>query len=261
MIPIISLLVIVSLSVLVTRIATVALTFTGMSREVARFQARSAFAGVGFTTQESEQIVNHPVRRRIVMILMLFGNAGIITVVASLVVALLNIRAAGDSVLLKLVALFAGLGAIWFVATSGWVDRRLSALIGWALKRYTSLDVKDYSSLLHMAGEYKVAELFVEPEDWLAGRRLADVDLEEEGVLVLGITRADGTFIGAPNGASRILSGDTIVVYGRESAFMELDERRSGASGDIEHAEAIEEYKEIVEEERQEDPAERTRSE
>lgn len=52
MFAIASLLVVLVLSLLVTRIATVALTHTGLSREVARFQARSAFSGVGFTTSE-----------------------------------------------------------------------------------------------------------------------------------------------------------------------------------------------------------------
>ena len=71
MLSIISLLVVLTLSILVTRIATVALTYTGLSRESARFQARSAFTGVGFTTNESEKVVNHPLRRKILMLLML----------------------------------------------------------------------------------------------------------------------------------------------------------------------------------------------
>jgi hypothetical protein len=42
MLAAISLLVVLSGSILITRIATVALTHTGLSRETARFQARSA---------------------------------------------------------------------------------------------------------------------------------------------------------------------------------------------------------------------------
>ena len=47
---------------LVTRVAARALTLTELSSEAARFQARSAFTGVGFTTSEAEGIVSHPVR-------------------------------------------------------------------------------------------------------------------------------------------------------------------------------------------------------
>jgi hypothetical protein len=44
---------------------------------VAAFQAQSAFSGAGFTTQESETIVTHPLRRRIVRLLILLGSVGI----------------------------------------------------------------------------------------------------------------------------------------------------------------------------------------
>ena len=57
MIPAISLFVIVTLSALITRVAAIALAHTGLSTESARFQARSAYTGTGFTTGESEKIM------------------------------------------------------------------------------------------------------------------------------------------------------------------------------------------------------------
>lgn len=82
----ITLFAVIIVSLLITRVATIALTLTGLSREVARFQARSALTGSGFTTTESENMMIHPIRRRILMHLMLVGNAGIVTVIASTVV-------------------------------------------------------------------------------------------------------------------------------------------------------------------------------
>lgn len=90
MVAIISVLVIIALSILVTRVAAVALVHTGLARDAARFQARSAFTGVGYTTEEAERVARHPVRRRIAMTLMLLGNAGVVTVMASLVVGLID---------------------------------------------------------------------------------------------------------------------------------------------------------------------------
>jgi hypothetical protein len=66
MIAALTLFAVLTLSVLVIRTGAVALRLTGLPEEPARFQARSAFTGTGFTTSESEAIVNHPVRRRIV---------------------------------------------------------------------------------------------------------------------------------------------------------------------------------------------------
>ena len=87
MIAIASLLIVVLISLLVVRISAVALTFTGLSKESASFQARSAFTGVGFTTSESESLVNRPVRRRVIMMLMFLGNAGIVTAAATLLLS------------------------------------------------------------------------------------------------------------------------------------------------------------------------------
>jgi hypothetical protein len=125
MLSIITLLVVLTLSILLTRVATVALTHTGLSHESAKFQARSAFTGVGFTTSESEKVVNHPVRRRILLMLMLLGNAGIVTAVSTLIVSFVNIDRSGSFVL-QIVLLVAGLVALWSLASSQWVDRHLS---------------------------------------------------------------------------------------------------------------------------------------
>ena len=90
MLPIFTLLIAVALALTITRIATVALTLTGLSQEAAGFQARSAYLGVGFTTSEAEQVVRHPIRRRIIMMLMIIGNLGLVAVVASVMLSFTN---------------------------------------------------------------------------------------------------------------------------------------------------------------------------
>ena len=70
-------------SFLVVRAASVALMMTGLEKNKARFQALSAFSGTGFTTKESESIINHPRRRQIIRYLMITGNAGIVTVIVT----------------------------------------------------------------------------------------------------------------------------------------------------------------------------------
>lgn len=234
MLAIISLLLALALALLITRIATVALTYTGMSKESARFQARSAFTGTGFTTSESEKIVNHPVRRRIVLWLMLLGNVGVAAVLASLVLTFVG-EESGTTLAFKLFLLFGGVAALWGAAASRWVDRELSRLISRALSRYTSLEIRDYASLLHLAGEYKVSELHVDHGDWLANKHLVELKLHDEGLLVLGVERASGEFIGAPNGETQLEDGDKVIIYGRDSTVAELSQRQRGLSGDMKH--------------------------
>ncbi|GAG87195.1 unnamed protein product, partial [marine sediment metagenome] len=79
------LLIAILVSFIVVRIGGFALQLTGIEPEVASFQALSAFSGTGFTTREAERVVGHRTRRRIVTILIILGNAGMVTVIATLV--------------------------------------------------------------------------------------------------------------------------------------------------------------------------------
>lgn len=67
------------LSLIIVRVATEALILTGLARQAARFQPRSACTGTGFTTAEAEQVVSHPVRRQIISTLMFLRGVGVIT--------------------------------------------------------------------------------------------------------------------------------------------------------------------------------------
>lgn len=248
-----SLLVVILLALLIMRVATVVLTLTGLSLESARFQARSALTGVGFTTSEAEAVMSHPVRRRVVMLLMLVGSAGVITVVTTLIVSFVG--ADRGAALLRVLILVGGLAFLLLLARSAAFDRVLQRVIRRALARYTDLDVRDYAALLRISGDYTVMELYVEPDDWLAHRRLNELDLPHEGILVLGIVHPDGGYRGAPEGTTRIRPGDTLVVYGRVDAVTEVDRRRAGPAGDAQHLEAVQEERRVVEEEAREEPA------
>lgn len=234
-----SLLLVVAISLVVSRVATVVLVATGLSRQSARFQARSALSGAGFTTSEAERVVNHPVRRRVIMVLMLIGSAGVVAAVSSLI---LGFRSGGAGPgWLRMLELGAGLVALVFLSRSQRVDRRLTNAIRWVLARFTDLETRDLGALLALPAGHAVAELAVREGDWLAGRTLEDLDLRTEAVIVLGIQRADGRYLGAPDGGTRVLAGDTLIVYGHAGRLHELDRRRAGGEGAHRHAEAVRE--------------------
>ncbi|HVL95943.1 MAG TPA: TrkA C-terminal domain-containing protein [Solirubrobacteraceae bacterium] len=240
MVALASILVVVLLSLLITRIATMALVLTGMSREQARFQARSALTGVGFTTAEAESVVGHPVRRRIVMALMLVGGAGVVTVLGGVMLSF-----AGDDGRngLKLAILVGGLAALVVLARSRRVDRFLQRPIEWGLRRFTDIEVRDFESLLHLAEGNVVIELGIDPGEWLDGRTLADADLRGEGVVVLGVQRPDGSYLAVPRGDTELRAGDTVIAYGLGERLCDLDERPAGPEGDRAHARAVREWR------------------
>jgi hypothetical protein len=232
-----SLLLVVVVSLLVTRVATVILVATGMSRAAARFQARSAFTGSGFTTSESEKVVDHPTRRKVIMTLMLLGSAGIVASASSLILGFRQGDFGKDwGQVLELVA---GLLVLIFVSRSGWVDRRLTGFIARMIHERTDLPERDLGGLLQLSGDYSVQELVVNAGDWVADRTLADLGLRDEGVVVLGLTRTEGGYLGAPTGATTVRPGDILILYGREDGLNEIDRRPSGDEGDRMHARAV----------------------
>ncbi len=83
---------------------------------------------------------------------------------------------------------------------------------------------------------HAVRDVRVEEGDWLGGSALRELDLTAEGVLVLGIRRANGEFLGAPGPDTTIRPGDTVLLYGRESSLDELGYRPHGPAGDAARA-------------------------
>lgn len=238
MIAVATVVVVVVLSLIVTRIATVVLGLTGLSTQSARFQARSAFSGVGFTTTEAESIVNHPVRRRVVMILMLVGSAGIVAAVATLVVSL-STADGGTDRLARIGILAGALVALLLATRIPIVDRGLTRAIERLLARHARLEVRDYASLLDLEHDYSVAEFHVAERSWLAGRTLGELALRAEGVAPLGLRRDGGTYIGVPADETVVQPGDSLVLYGARPRLAELERRPRGPDGDVSRTEAV----------------------
>ena len=252
LVSIFSLLLIIVLSILVTRVAANILAHTGLSRNTARFQARSAFTGVGFTTEEAEKVVNHPIRRRVIQTLMLLGSAGLVTAVTTLILAF--VRQGEASFPFKLALLVGGVVVLWAAASSRWADRQLSRLIDAWLRRFTTLHVRDYESLQEISRDYHVVTLEVRPGDWLAGQTLGKARLREEGIEVLGIIRPNGVFVGVPDKHTPVRSQDRLVLYGREPDILELDRRRRSRRAESRHRTAVRRQAGIHRRDRKRDP-------
>lgn len=250
MVPIISLLLILGTSLIVTRVASVALEHTGLSRDSARFQARSAFTGVGFTTSEAEDVVGHPVRRRIVMTLMLIGNVGIVSAMAAVLLSAIDLRTQ-QGIGLLVAVLIGGLGVIWLLSSNRFVDRQMCRVIRWAINKWTALDAEDYSRLLHLRDGYSVSRFLVDQDDWVCGKTLGAAGLVEEGLLVLGVECPGRNFIGAPPMDVELQPGDEVVVYGQAARLAELGARGSGEDGNRFHREAANERRDRIVIERQ----------
>ena len=229
------LLIIVSLSLVIVRAGAIALEKTGLSRQSAMFQSPSAFMLVGFTTDESEHVVNHPVRRRIIRTLMLVGFGAATGTLGTFVVALAGPDEGDISRPLKLSMLAGGLVVIWIVYKLEPFERLLEAVLRKALESGTELHIVDFEEMLRVHKGYTIANLPIDDDGWMVARTLRELELAGEGVLVLSITRENGVVLGTPASSTRLQIGDRILCYGLEEDLARLGIRSAGAAGDPAH--------------------------
>ncbi|MDY6843439.1 MAG: hypothetical protein SVW57_05045 [Thermodesulfobacteriota bacterium] len=93
-----------------------------MDEKKARFQALSAFSGTGFTTKETESIMNHPQRRRIITWIMILGNAGIVSIIVTATSSLVTSR--GYQLSINILIFILGIYLIYKIATHRGFVRR-----------------------------------------------------------------------------------------------------------------------------------------
>ncbi len=220
MIALFSLLIIVALSIIAVRIGAIALELTGLSTEIASFQAQSAFSGAGFTTTESEAMVTHPVRRRIIRLLILMGSAGVTTSIATLVIAFVG--QTGHGVIVRGQFLLIGLLCIFIFARSKHLYNIMKVIITKALKKWTTLRAYDYEQLFGLGQGYAIAKVSIRQDNPWRDKPIKDLKLHLEDLLILAVYRKTGgkvNFIGAPHGDFILNVDDELICYAKEAAI------------------------------------------
>ncbi len=224
MIAIATFLVVALLSLIVTRLATGALIATGMSPDVARFQARSAFTTAGFTTAESEVIMGHYLRRRIISIAMLVGSLGIPTLVVTVVLGFAG-PGPGNTVHRMLVFVVVGV-VILQLLSNRWVERHIVELgEGFVLRRIGESVRSRYDEMLAVADDHVVGELTLRPGAPLVGSHVRSLGRRPGGMVVLGLRRhgPDGTvYVDRPGPDTSFEQEDVVVLYGSRGDFEEM---------------------------------------
>lgn len=202
---------IIILLLLIARIGTILLCLTGMERPKAQFQALSALTGTGFTTRDSEMIVGHEVRRRIVMFLMILGNAGLVGGVA----ALLNLfrENAVELNLLRVGILLALILFLFWISGRRRLWRKLRDRLQHFLQERSLFRKSMAEELLSVTGDYSVVEILVQPEDHNVGKTLRETNFRKRKILVLAIER-QGESLGLPGPEEVIQLGDKLLCYG-----------------------------------------------
>ncbi len=211
-------------SVIVVRISSVAMRLTGISDNVARFQCISAFTGAGFTTNESEMIVNYPVRRRILVLLMIIGNLGIASFAATLIVSFVAKEPQPGTYLWQAMLLLITIVAIITLMSNKTLDRVLCGTISTILTRYTSLAKRRYHRILQLDNEINISEhLYTDPHP----RQFLELSQTDHPLRLLAIRCGETREFHQSDNEGFVKPGDIMICYGDESGHDVLEARMS----------------------------------
>ena len=214
-------LVVAAITLVFTKLATGALIATGLPPRVAAFQARSAFSGAGFTTTETENVVNHPTRRRIITAAMFVGTLGTPTIVVTVLIGFVA-PGPGSTRDRTLVAV-AGLLLIMLTLLNR-PATRITERLGhrYAQSRLLPALQGTGQELLSLDDEYVVATAEVGARPSEAPRSLRGLDRALPGVTVLGVRRGE-RILGESPADVTLDHGDALIVFGRRQRLVDLE--------------------------------------
>ena len=209
---VILLIIFICISYLIIRIGGIALEMTGMEQSKARFQALSAFSGTGFTTKEAELVVNHPRRRKVITYLMILGNAGIVSVIATFVVSLRPAGVFRPSLNLVIVAV--AVFILYRIASSQRFAEKMRVKVWNTLREKLNFEKVQVQELFRQSEGYGVASVLVGKESKVVGLPLSQAGFREQDLMVMSIER-DEELIPVPKATTAIHAGDRLICYGK----------------------------------------------
>jgi len=217
------------ISFVVVRVGAVAFQLTGLEWSLAKFQALSCFSGTGFTTRESELIVGHPRRRQIAGLLMVLGNAGLVTLVATFANSLRPRIAApsssgwiwpGLSPALNLVTIAIAIYVTFRFFTHGKQAQKFTQYLRRKVRETSIVQRVSFEELMVATGGYGVVSADVASASPLVGKTLAKSGLRAQDITVLAIGRGPDT-IPNPRPDMRILAKDRLLCFGNMDRMKE----------------------------------------
>ncbi|MBN1788018.1 MAG: hypothetical protein JW806_06445 [Sedimentisphaerales bacterium] len=216
------------ISFIVVRIGAIAFQLTGLEWSLAKFQALSCFSGTGFTTKESELIVSNPQRRKIASVLIVLGNAGLVTLIATFANSI-RPRATGQKISLpflkdflpeavlpwmSLVIIMAIIFVMYKLFTNiGFTGKVTNLLRNFVMKK-DIIKTVTAEELLIATGGYGVSRIKITPNSSIIDKSLADSHLRSHDITVLAITRSNET-IPNPSPGTVFNVDDELICFGK----------------------------------------------
>ena len=195
----------------IVRVATVILKLTGMDETTARFQAISAFTGTGFTTKEAETILEDKIRIKTVVVLMVLGKIGIVSVIAGLFLSFSKDTMHSD--LWKAVIVLSSIFLLYRLTALKGFSRALNRIIEKSIISRGIIKQRTLEKLFNLPQGYGLAQLTIAGSSKVNGLSLSEAGFNKSDILVLSIERKD-QLMSFPHAKDIIKKGDKLLCYG-----------------------------------------------
>lgn len=220
--------VVIVVSFIAVRIGAIAFHLTGLEWSLAKFQALSCFSGTGFTTREAELVTGNPQRRRIASALIILGNAGLVTLIATFANTLRPntimptftvpfLRLAFPSRLLPYINLgiiIAFLFIFYRIFTHTKMTARLTEALRRRIIRKEIIKPVSFEELLVATGGYGVSQIEVCEGSPIKDRTLLESGLRKQDITVLAVER-EGVTVPNPPADTKLQFGDRLICFGK----------------------------------------------
>ena len=183
---------------------------TGVPIEKARFQVTSLLTGTGFTTKESEIIVQHPTRRKLAIWLMGFSypsTAIIISFAVNIITS--SVIDVGSIAVIVLFIIF-----VLFFHKSSLLEKFENKIEKFIVqsKIWDKINSKHLTLITNTKG-FGVYEIYLSNKATLIGKSIRDSDLKANEIEVLNIDKGD-KFVNFPTPDYTFEVCDKVTVYG-----------------------------------------------
>ena len=220
--------IVIIISFTVVRIGAVAFELTGLEWSIAKFQAISCFTGTGFTTKESELVVKNQQRRKIAKILMIFGHAGLVTLIATFVNSMRPSQLVHKafqpivhldklptlSVLINIVILALTCWLIFSLFSHTKLSKKLTKVIQNFFLKKNIISRTYVQDLVISVGGFGIINIEVTKYSMLYHMNLSDVVKKYPIMKILAIERGRNIITNLTD-ETRMLLGDNIISYGK----------------------------------------------
>ncbi|NKE07491.1 MULTISPECIES: TrkA C-terminal domain-containing protein [Mesobacillus] len=188
---------------------------TGLERKIARFQVISMLTGTGFTTGESELIIDHPVRRRLGAFLILFGAFSLAVIISAISNLLTD-----NFYTMEIAYIAVGLLVLLLTLRAPAVQHLMGGKMKSELKENYELADLPISDVLLMDEEDEVREIVISKDSFFADKTFEEIVEKEDDIILLFIKRGE---INIRNKAyeTKIEPGDKLIVYGNNPQIEE----------------------------------------